>query len=827
MWEKISGLILRYRKGLILFLVSVTLFMGYFAVQVELAYDNPKFVPDQDPDNLAYIEFKDQFGEDGNLMVIGINDPKIRELEFFQSWYDLTKDLEAVSGVKSVLSLANIKDVGKTTQMNVIGEDSFETTVFQQKEILSKRPETQEELDAHFDQLYRLKFYEGVLFNRESNFTMLALGIDKEILNTKKRIGFVNQLVKQIDNSCKPFGVEYHVSGLPYIRTQMARKVKNELIKFTLISVLVTSLILMFFFRSFRTLFMSLGVVNIGVIWSLGIIALFGYKISVFMSLLPPLIVVIGIANCIYLINRYHEEFRSHQNKIKSLQRVISKVGIAVFFTNLTTAVGFGVLILTGSKVLQEFGIVAFLSIMAIFVISIILIPVLSSFINPPQHKHVKHLDYKFLNKIIHFFSEMVLYNRKLIYTVTIILTVLSVFGIFKIKSLGYMLDDISSREKLYKDLKFFESNVKGIMPFEIVIDTKKTNGVENVSTLLNIDYLERRLMEFPEFSRSVSIAQIMKFLNQAYYEGDERRFRTPSLLDLGSITSSIPQDNKDLGASFIDRDKSKARISLQMADVGSRRIKEIRSDVENIADSIFNYKKENKEIFTDSILMIDVWDSANNIADTTYYSYFETNYIPVDSADRVEVSVTGTSVIFLKGNDYLISNLMISLLVAFILISLLMAAIFTSSRMIIISLVPNMLPLLFTAGIIGFGNVNFKPSTVLVFSVAFGIAVDFSIHFLTKYKMELKRSKNIRKAVAKVQSEISTSMIYTAVILFCGFIIFVGSGIGGTIALGLFTAITLMISLLSNLLLLPSLLISYDIAKSNKEKALIELDDI
>ena len=644
----------------------------------------------------------------------------------------------------------------------------------------------------------------------------MAITLEKAILDTKERLTFVNDLQRKISAVCNKHDIEVHYSGLPFIRTKMSQMIQQELVNFTLVSMLLTSLILLFFFRSFPTITFSLLTVIIGVIWCMGILVLLGFKITMFVGLLPPLIVVIGIANCIYLLNKYHEEFRRHKNKIKALQRVISKVGRAVLFTNLTTAVGFGVFTLTGSTVLQEFGLTAFLSIMAVFFISIILIPVLFSFLPPPKTRHTKHLDYKFLNKLIDWISVIVQNHRKWVYIVTISIVTLSIVGMALLKNVGYMVDDISKSDKLYKDLKFFESEISGVMPFEIVVDTKKPQGVSTVRSLMNIDFLERRLQEFDEFSKPISISQTMKFLNQAYYNGDPRRYRPPSVMDLGNIMSAVPQGKADQNMvnSLVDPENRKARISVQMADVGSVRIKELKEEVSKIADSIFNYDRSTEDIFTDSILRVEILDSVENTLDTVYYSYIKTSYSRKDTSRLTDISITGTSVIFLKGNDYLISNLLMSLLVAFLIISLLMASIFKSLRMILISIIPNLIPLLFTAGIMGFFGVNFKPSTVLVFSVAFGIAVDFSIHFLTKYKMELQYTGNIKEAVRRVQREISTSMIYTAVILFFGFIIFVFSDFGGTIALGLFTAITLFIALLSNLILLPSLLLSYDSAK-------------
>lgn len=820
MWEKLANTILRNRLSLILFLVISTVLMVYKSTQVQLAYDNPKFIPDNDADMITYQEFKEIFGDDGSVMVVGIKSKKIFELDFFNDWYDITHRLDTTPNIKQVISLANLITLSKESSFQYFEEDSFETSVFVPHPFITEKPETQSDLDSIYNSVKNLRFYEGLLFNDTSDFALMAITLDKSILDTKERVGFVNEIQDDISSICSQHGVEVHYSGLPFIRTKMSQMIKQELVRFTVVSMILTSLILLFFFRSFPTIAFSLLTVVIGVIWCIGILVLLGYKISMFIGLLPPLIVVIGIANCIYLLNKYHDEYRSHENKIKALQRVISKVGRAVLFTNLTTAVGFGVFTLTGSSVLQEFGLTAFLSIMAVFIISIILIPVLFSFLPPPNTRHTKHLDYKFLNKLIDKISFVVLHHRKWVYLSTIIIVIGSFVGMALLKNVGYMVDDISKQDKLYLDLKFFEKNVNGVMPFEIIVDSKKPQGIFDVRTLMKINLLERKILSYPEFSSPVSISKTMKFLNQAYFDGDPRRFRTPSVLDLGNIMSAIPENetNDDLIHSLINDDNSKARISVQMADVGSVRIKELQQEIGNIADTIFNYQRNTEDIFTDSIVSIELFDSATNLYDTTYYSTQIIRYNPVDSSKMADISITGTSIIFLKGNDYLISNLLMSLLIAFIIISLLMASIFKSLRMILISMLPNLIPLLFTAGIMGYFGVNFKPSTVLVFSVAFGIAVDFSIHFLTKYKIELKNSSSISNAVANVQKEISTSMIYTAVILFFGFIIFIFSDFGGTIALGLFTAITLFIALLSNLILLPSLLLSYDIAQEKKK---------
>ncbi len=777
MWERIANILLRNRLWLIIVLIAGTILMGYEATKSKMAYDNPKFIPADDSDMVFYSEFKKLFGDDGSVMVIGVKSEKVKQLSFFNDWYNITEQIGKTNGIKRILSVANLPQL-------VVDYDNY---TFNQEKVIKTRPKNQSELDSMLAKIHTLKFYEGLIFNSKGDLTIMAITMESKLLDSRERITFVKNIEKQINALCDKHGVEPHFSGLPYIRTEYSNKVQHEIIFFTALSFLITSAIMMFFFKSLYTLVFAQLVVLIGVVWTMGINAIYGFKISLFTGLMPPLIVVIGITNCIYLLNKYHDEFRKHHNQMKALQRVISKVGLAVFFINLTTAFGFGVFYFSGSTSLREFGLVSFWSIMAIYVISMVLIPVIFSYLPRPSEKQTKHLDSKFLKVIIEWTANMVTKKRRLIYTITIIITLLSVGGVFLIKSVGFMVDDISKTDPLYKDLKFFETNIKGVMPFEIVVDSKKKGGIKSIRTLQKIDRLEREVGNMPHFSQSVSLAKMMRFANQAFYDGDSIRYLIPSIMDLGNIMSMMPQGKSrgNILHNLVDSTYQKARISFQMADVGSVEIKKIKKEVENKALAIF-------------------------------------------PKDEFEISLTGTSIIFLKGNDYLFDDLFQSVLIALLANSLIMAFIFYNWRMIIISLIPNLIPLLMAIAVMGFFKIMFKPSTILVFSVAYGIAVDYSIHFLAKYRQELKKHKyNIPVAVSFALRESGVSMIYSGSVLFFGFLIFAFSSFGGTIMLGILTSLTIILALFSNLILLPALLFSYDVAIAKKKEGsgLVDLD--
>jgi len=545
------------------------------------------------------------------------------------------------------------------------------------------------------------------------------------------------------------------------------------------------------FFRSFTSVFFSVIVVLIGVGWSLGCIHLFEYKITMLTGLIAPLIMVIGIPNCVFLINKYHSEFSIHRNKIKALTRTIETVGVTLFLANITTAIGFGVLYFTNSSLLVEFGVIAAINIMITYVITLILIPIIFSFLPVPSSNNLKHLDGKRINKLLIKIDYLVHHHRNAIYICIIFLSIIGLVGMSKINIEGFVVDDMPEKDPIHTGLVFFEKHFHGVLPFEIFIDTKSPNGIfaNNGSTLYKINRLQKIFLNYPEFSRPLSIVEGVKFSYQSYHDGNPKYYVLPGAADLKILnnyfSTEAGQENKL--ANFIDTSKQFTRVSLQMADVGSVRIKEILNEIKPRVDSIFH-------------------------------------------PEQFNVKFTGHSLMFLKGNDYLLKNLFESLIIEILLITIVGFALFRSFRIILLSKLPVLIPLVITAGIMGYLGIRFKPSTILIFSIAFGISSDGTVYFLAKYRHELKKHKrSISEAISITIKETGISMIYTAIILFCGFAIFAASGFGGTVALGILISITLLVSTCTNLILLPAILLSIDKYVSKKEilsTPLIEMEE-
>ncbi|PKP31653.1 MAG: transporter [Bacteroidetes bacterium HGW-Bacteroidetes-16] len=780
MWQFLVRLILRNRLTIIIVIGLLTAFMAWKGSEIKMSYEMARMLPESDPITQEYEHFKTQFGQDGSIIFIAIKDPKLYTIEHFNQWYDISYKVLDVPGVQEVVSTARV--------YNLVRNDSLKK--FEFRNIVSSRPTTQEQVDTIRQTVYNLPLYENRLFNKETHVSMMMITLDKEILNSKARVGLVEQIKELVDHYGEEYQLEVYYSGLPYIRTVTSKKVQTELLLFVFLSLLIASILLFILFRSLRAVLFAMLVVIIAVIWVLGTTVLLGYKITILTGILPPLLIVIGVENSIFLLNKYLSEFRTHGNKIKALSRMITRIGNANLLTNATTAAGFAAFIITSNELLVEFGIVASLNILITYLLSLFLLPILFSYFPAPRQKHMKHLEKGITSRVVAGVTRIIITKRKLIYFITSVLFILAVIGITKLKTTGNIVDDISKKDKLYQDMMFLEENFKGVMPLEITIDTKKPKGILRLSTLQKIDQLQDTLETYPEFAKPLSVVEVVKSAKQAFYRGNPAMYSLPNNQEKNFILSYVPNlgvGKKGILNAFVDSNLQITRVSAQMANIGTNDIELILADLEPKIDSIF-------------------------------------------PPDQFEVHLTGTSVVFLKGTNYLVNNLFMSLGLALLIITILMALIFSSVRMIMISLVPNLIPQILTAGMMGYFNISIKPSTILIFSIALGISVDNTIHFLSRYRLQLKyQNWQIRKSVLAALEETGYSMIYSAIVLFFGFYIFTLSSFGGTEALGYLVSFTLIVALLSNLFLLPSLLLSLDqrlITKAFKEPLMEVFDE-
>ncbi len=761
MWEKFSKFVLANRLFVLALFFILTAWMTWQASRVRLAFNAGKILPKIDLAYIKYDDFKKKFGEDGNIMVLGIQSDAVFKYRVFNDWQALTNEIQHIKGIKQVLSVGKLAELSKDTVNHKF--------VFK---LLNTAPIPNDtKMDSLRQHMYRLPFYDGLIFNSKNNTSLLAITFDNQVLNSPSRIPIINTILQKSKAFSEKNNVKLYYSGLPYIRTVVSKKIYEEFTLFSSLSITVAALILLFFFRSFYAVIFPIILVVAGLIWSLGTLGMFGYDITMLTGLIPPLIVIIGIPNSILIINTYHHEFKKQANKLKAMQVVIERVALTTFIANLTTAIGFGVLFFTQSELLMQFGIVASLNIMGTWIICLCIIPVIFSYLPSPDAGHTKHLEGKFLNTLLSKINTLVQTKRKWIYVSTALLIAVSIWGITRIRVNGYVVDDLPKQDSVYQDMSFFDKNFDGVLPLEITIDTKRKNGIMNLSTIKKVEHMQNMIATYPEFSRGISIVDILKFSSQAFYGGNPTFYQLPSDMDKSFILGYMTHSgvNNTMLKSLVDTQKQVIRVGFQMKDVGSSRMNQLIKEIQPRIDSIF-------------------------------------------SSSKYQVELTGSSIIFIKGTNYLVKNLYNSLLLAIGLITLIMWALFRGVRMILISLLPNIIPLIITAGIMGFCGVPLKPSTILIFSIAFGIASDQTIYFLTRYRHELHTSQQtITQIVSGTLKETGRSMIYIALILFFGFGIFAASSFGGTAALGMLISITLLMALIFNLTLLPAFLLSLE----------------
>ncbi len=768
-WAKTARIILRNRILILVLITAVTVFLAFQWENMRFSNSEANLLPDDHPINQEYNVFLNLFGEEGNAVVLAVKDSAVFNPTNFNRWNTLSKQLDAFPEVDFVISTDNLQELIKDK----------EKQEFLLQPFIKTPPTTQKEIDSLSAHLFNnLPFYDNLLYNSSTQTIRTVVYLDQDLVNTSVRKDFI---LKDLTNLVNEFETEtsldVRISGMPYIRTMNSQNIIDEIGKFILAALAVTSLIFFFFFRSIRATFISMFVVIVGVMWAFGILGLLQYEITVLTALIPPLIIVIGIPNCIFLINKYQQEVKKHGNQALSLQRVISKIGNATLMTNVTTASGFATFIITDSKLLTEFGIVASINIIGIFILSLLIIPIVYSFMALPKTKHLKHLNKKWIDGFVNWMERIVRERRIAVYTISVLLLVVSIIGIYQINISGSPIEDMPKKSEFFKDIRFFEQEFDGIMPVEIVVDTKRKNGVLKPATLRRMNDLSEVIEETPELSKPVSVVNLIKYSKQAFYNGIPKYYQLPTAQENNFImdVARKSSNNGDLLKSFVDTTGQVARMTTFMRDVKTDRMEEI----------------------------------GNRLRE---------NIVKIFPSERYEVFMTGKALLFLEGTKYLVKNLVLSLTLAIGLIALFMAYLFRSFRMIIISLIPNLLPLVVTAGVMGFVGVPIKPSTILVFSIAFGISVDDTIHFLAKYRQELIANKwRIEKSVYAALRETGVSMFYTSIVLFFGFSVFVISNFGGTVALGALVSATLLFAMLANLILLPSLLISLERSIANK----------
>jgi predicted RND superfamily exporter protein len=782
MWEKLGRFLRRNRRAVLIFWVLYVLVMGYMGRNVEVSYHFAKMLPATDSVYTEFVALNEQFEQgSGGVVFLAAHDRTMFKPYILNSWIEMAKNIEATPEVLNVLSWHN-------AALLYLGPDS--TSRFEARTICDGRIDTRAEADTLKMLLNELPVYHGLMNSHDGNTQLMAVRISDTANYSKLFFPMIDRITAEAKKFERRTGIDVQISGVPYLRMINARSIKSEINLFLGLTGVVTLLIMFAMMRSTRAALIALAVVGVGVVGSFGVLGGLGYKLTLFSALIPPLLIVIVVPNCIFFINKYHQEFARDQDVDSAVIHTVKKIGGVALLTNLTTALGFSTFMLTSSDALVHFGLAATINIIVVFILSITILPVLYSWLPAPKPQHYEHLEQKWLSNGVKWLENVAQYHRKWVYIGALALAGLGAVGMLRMETTGNITTDIDPSDPLVSQMKFFEQELGGVIPLEIVVDTREPGGVNSSSVLRQVEDFQRSLDTLPNMSRSLSMVDFLKFGRQAFYGGLPEFYELPSAAERRQIAALLPsgatEANAALTSGLVSKDGRRMRITVQVRDLPRPEMVKVVKAVQANADAIFD-------------------------------------------RNQVDVSFSGAGLIFLRSTEYLIDNLIMSLIFAVVVISLLMAGLFRSWRMMVVAILPNLLPLIMTAGIMGWFGIPVKPSTVLIFSIAFGISVDDTLHLLSRYRQELHlNGGNIGQAGLVAIRESGVSMFYTSVVLFAGFMIFLASNFGGTQALGLLVSITLGFAMFSNLLLLPSLLMSLDKVMTGKEQevSLAELSE-
>lgn len=755
MWAHLAHWILDHRRAILLLVAAVTAVLGYWATKVTTDHNTGHFLSRESQTARDFSRASEVFGQSQTILYLVFEGADPYDPAFLQALDALVQDLSAYRGVEYVLSLTNVPFLLRDDK-DIVAQPLYRPDL--PAEVIRQRFDDQ-------------PFLRGLLLSNDGATPAMMVKIDTDFNNTPERV----DLVDRIEAAAMRLPGDVALAGFPYLRTQYAKRISRESPVFTLLAALISLLFLYLAFGAWRAVMLPTVIVVLGLAWTVGLMALFDHHLTIVSSMLPALLVIIGMANVIHLCTKFLDEFQARQDQRAALVETIRTVGLATFLTCLTTAIGFGVLMLSGSQLLSAFGLFAAIGIMLLYVLSITLTPIAFIRYRSPARRRSPLITHNNFERVFDRMASLTQQHGGAILAGAGVLLFFGLVGATRISSDIYAFSDFYEDDPLRQHLAVFEKQFGGIMPMEVIIEADRPGQFRSLTPLRRVEQLQRSLNDLESVGRSLAVTDLVKLANQAYFGGHPATYRLPSSYELPFLQTALKNflDQKRAGdltrnlPLLIDSTFTMTRVYLGVPDLGTKRM--------------------------------------NALADTV-----RARTLALFPEDHYHVFVTGNAIRVTRAGENLVRNLLVSLAVALVVISLLMALLFRSVRLMIISLVPNVIPLLVVGGTMGLAGIVLKPSTALIFSVAFGIAVDSSIHFLAKYRLNRNEGLSKEEAVRATLRATGKAILLTSLALMGGFLVFTLSSFGGTVNMGGLTALTLGVAMVANLLLLPALLYRY-----------------
>ncbi len=720
-------------------------------------YDFEKFFPKDHEDSKLFEKFRQNFESDYDYLLIGIHNPEgsIFRPEFLEQVNMLCDSIAAIPGITEVVTPTGFKMTVKTG-------------LFASKKKLLHIHD-RERLIEDSTAIFSSGFLKGVFFSEDA--TSLSVLVKTEELISKKKSDVLLLEIERLIELAKLKDV--YTAGKLKAQKVYIDTIQVEFTKFFALAGIFVIVLLLFTFRSLQGVWVPLIVVLIAVLWTVGFMEFFGKKIDILSSLLPTIMFVVGISDSIHIYSKYLDEIGFGREKIQAIKNTIREVGLATFLTSFTTAIGFLSLVTSGLSPVVDLGLYTAAGVMFAYVVSILLMPAVFVLAKAPAPRKASHLDSALLRNVL----MWVFRNYKAILSVSALFFIAGLYATSRLEVNNFLIEDLRDSAPLKQNMNRFEREFSGVRPFEVFVEVTDNSHVMDYKNILALEKVEAYLQKTYKTGYMASPVTLIKMANVSLNSGLLSYFRMPANeeefnhiikeLKLGGAFESPEFLN------YVTADGKMARLSAKMPDLGSKFM---------------------------------------NQTEEEFIAYLAQNF----SQSGMTFRLTGSARLIDKNIMNLTINLLQGLGLAFLIISIIVGLLFRSFKMVLIALIVNIMPLIIVAAIMAIFNITLKTSTAIIFTIGFGIAVDDTIHFLSRLRIELNEGKPLFISIKRTFLSTGKAILLTTLILVSGFLPMIASDFLSTYFLGLLLSVILVFALLADLLVLPALLIvTY---KSKKE---------
>lgn len=742
---------LEYKKYILAaFLLAVPVCL-YQIYNLKFAFDFEQFFPEGDPDLDFFYEFIEDFESDDNFLMIALpNEPTVFDQQFLTKVHNFTLAARNLPYVKKSQSLTTMDYPVKTpfgvSTIPIIHINTPSKYKDDRRRIL--------EDDRFVDNL----------INKKTN----ALSVT---LRTEDGLGLEEskELMSATYSLLDSFQLnESHFLGRPFFTDELVRMQQKEIVMSTIISGFLVALILVLIFRKPIGVFIALGSIGMGLTLFMGMMGLLDREFNAMAALYPVIMLIVGTSDVIHIMSKYVDELGKGKEKQDAMIVTIKQIGLATLYTSLTTAIGFATLYTSNVRPIKEFGLNAAMGVLiAYFTVIFMTTCSLILFSKEQIIKEKKGSDRwdVFLTK----WYDLTLTYDKRIVMASIVFFILCLYGMSKVTTNYRIESNLPIKAKITDDFKYFEESFSGFRPLEFAITVKDSSKTaDSYEVLKEVSKLEDKLREDKNLNSVISITSMYKSIERMNRGNTLKGYVFPEnkrdFLKAKRMVNRLASDESTI---LVSKDRRKTRISTRLADIG--------------ADSI---KSEG--------IKIDNWIATNLDTSLLY------------------IKRTGTGLVIDKNAEFIRKDLLNGLCLALIMVSLLMALLFRKMRMLIIALIPNLLPVMFAAALLGYLGIELEAGVSIVFAVVFGIAVDDTIHFLSKYKLTREQGKEVEDAIRITFMETGKAITFTTIILFFGFLVMFFSNHPPSVVVGMLISVTLIGAWICDLFLLPVIMRKY-----------------